>query len=492
MISQLLQPWLITESGFQVVIGIATRRDYFAAAVDRALAARSGKPLDNARSVTLRDGIATIPVNGTLFRHADAMNEISGGVSYQTLRLDVQRTLDAYQRGEVKGAILSIDSPGGEATGCKEFCDALAVAARAMPIVAYVGGYGASAAYWIASACSEIVCSDTAVLGSVGAIVAVLDDRKAQEMSGEQVIEFVSSVSPNKRPDPQTDAGRAEYQARADILGRKFVETVALNRGITPEAVIECYGAGGVKVGEYAVAAGLADRIGTYESLHAEMASRPNSTRTGAQMNTTKMAAALGLDAAATDEQIEQRVAGLVAFERAALAATGEASADEARGAITAAMESHRTAPDLRARVAKMEADGIRVALRVALDPLALGQIRTGVLDMVGAADEAKGAAMTAALAALPEKFPEGVKERDAVLDAVCSVDIGAGALRAVQSYAKHAPRASVPHKEPEHDPAADAAHDATLDAEAKRIEDVGNATRAHFNKSTTRGTAAK
>jgi ClpP class serine protease len=492
MIAQLLQPWLITESGFQVVLGIATRREYFSAAVDRALAAREGKPLANARSVTVRDGVATIPVEGTLFRHADMMNEISGGVSYATLRLDVQRAVDAYQRGEIKGAIVSIDSPGGEANGCKEFCDALVEAAKVMPIVAYVGGLGCSAAYWIASACNEIVCSDTAILGSIGTVLGVLDNRKAQEQSGELVVEFVSSVSPNKRPDPQTDAGRAEYQARVDVLGRKFVEAVAANRGITAEAVLERYGQGGVKVGEYAVAAGLADRIGTYESLLAELASRPTPIRTGAQMNTTKMAAALGLDAAATEDQIAERVTALASFERQALGATGAKDTAEAHGVIVAAMESHRASPALRERVAQLEANEIRRELRAALEPVALGQIRTAVVDMVSAADEGKGAAIKAALAALPEKFEAGVSERDAVLAAVCSVDIGAGALRAVQSYAKHAPRASVPHREPERDPKAEAAHDAAIDESVKRIEAVGNSTRDHFRKSTNRGAAAK
>lgn len=526
MISQLLQPWLITENGFQLVLGVATRREYFAAAVERALAARQGQRLDNSRSVTERDGIATIPVEGVLFRHAGAMEEISGGVSYSTLRVDLQRTVDAYQRGEIKAAIVLIDSPGGEAAGCKEFCDALRAAALVMPIVAYVGGYGCSAAYWIASACTEIVCADTATLGSIGTVLAVLDDRGAQEKSGEKIVEFVSSVSPNKRPDVLTDSGRAEYQTRVDVLGRKFVEAVAANRGITPEAVIERYGQGGVRVGDFAVAAGLADRIGTYEGLHAELVARPwtitaaapaaptPTGRAAARANPPRspvMAAADPTPPAAPaaapppadsaepmalctgcekpilegDPAYCATCAGKSAEAAANASAvarmmelTGAANADAALGTLAAAMESHRAAPGILARLAAADADGNRRQLRATLEAglsskrLTLGLIRTTVVEQLAALDDKLGDKVKAELAAVPGRIAAGAKESEAVLDAVCSVDPGAPGLRIVAAYAKNAtPAFTAAHEEPVIDPDKGEQFDAKLDDEtSKRI----------------------
>jgi hypothetical protein len=66
------------------------------------------------------------------------------------------------------------------------------------PIIAYVGGTGASAAYWLASAADKVVISPTAVLGSIGVQVAY---REAAAKAGEKTYRFVSSQSPNKNPE---------------------------------------------------------------------------------------------------------------------------------------------------------------------------------------------------------------------------------------------------------------------------------------------------
>jgi hypothetical protein len=53
-----------------------------------------------------------------------------------------------------------------------------------------------------------------------------------------------------------------------------FVASVATYRGVSEDTVLEQYGQGGVMVGQRATDAGLADRLGSYESLLAEMSER--------------------------------------------------------------------------------------------------------------------------------------------------------------------------------------------------------------------------
>jgi ClpP class serine protease len=167
----------------------------------------------------------------------------------------------------VKGIILAIDSPGGEVNGTSEFAQMVYDARGKKPIVAYVSDLGCSAAYWIASAADEIVVADTARVGSIGVISAVPDPNAASARE----IQFVSSQSPMKRPDPTTKDGKAEIQRTVDALGEIFVGTVARNRGVSADTVLSDFGRGGVYVGQAAVDAGLADGVGSYESVLADM-----------------------------------------------------------------------------------------------------------------------------------------------------------------------------------------------------------------------------
>jgi ClpP class serine protease len=129
------------------------------------------------------------------------------------------------------------------------------------PIVAYVRDLGASAAYWLASAADEVAVASTALVGSIGVIGTVADPTKQSSRS----IEFVSSQSPHKRPDPTTQAGGARIQARVDDLAAIFIADVARYRGVTPETVAADFGQGDVLIGQAAVDAGLADRVGSFE-----------------------------------------------------------------------------------------------------------------------------------------------------------------------------------------------------------------------------------
>lgn len=223
-----------------------------------ALAARAGRPLDGTRDVLLRDGVAIVPIIGPIVRRADFFSAVSGGTSTATIAQDLNRALDDPA---VDAILLELDSPGGEATGINELARMLFEARGRKPVTAYVEGLGASAAYWIASAADEIVASATAGLGSIGAVMAVYDPQKLQSKQ----IEFVSSQSPKKRMDPTTETGKASYQRIVDDLAEVFIGAVATHRGVSEDKVLSDFGQGSILIGRHAVAAGLADRLGSFE-----------------------------------------------------------------------------------------------------------------------------------------------------------------------------------------------------------------------------------
>ena len=249
-------PWAIEPDMLDTIRAIALREGEGV----EALQAREGRPLTNARTVTMRDGVAVVPITGPIFRYANLFTQISGATSLDVLAKDFASALG---NPEVRAIVLEINSPGGQATGISEF--AAQVRAAAKPVVAYVDGMAASAAYWIAAAAPQIVMSKSAMAGNIGAVLG-LDTRKDPNKT-----EIVSSQSPNKRPDVGTDAGRAQLQGMVDALAQVFIDDVAAFRGKTSAAVVEDFGAGDIFIAGKAVAAGMADRIGTLEEVIASL-----------------------------------------------------------------------------------------------------------------------------------------------------------------------------------------------------------------------------
>jgi signal peptide peptidase SppA len=255
-------PWAITEDALATLLRVAARKDLDPAAV----AAQLGRPLVNTQTVEERAGVAILPVTGPIFRYANLFTEVSGATSLEILARDFRAALDNPQ---IDSILLNIDSPGGQANGVAEFAAMIHAARDVKPIVAYVGGIGASAAYWIACACGEIVAAPTAILGSIGVVAAVPDPHADGE-----TITFVSSQSPHKRPDPTTKGGKAEIQRTIDALASEFVDAVAQYRGVTAETVVEHFGSGGVNLGRQAVPLGMADTLGSYEATVARLVAR--------------------------------------------------------------------------------------------------------------------------------------------------------------------------------------------------------------------------
>ena len=247
-----MYPWAIQESELNKIIAIASRLNDV-----EALRATNGTLLNNTRKTEIRNGVAIIPVVGSIFRYANMFTEVSGATSTQVLSTDFN---EALKNKDVKGILLDIDSGGGQANGISELSSMIFNARGVKPIKACIGGSGASAAYWIGSSADEVVINDTGVAGSIGAMLSFDDNSAKKEKDGIVEMKYISSVSPLKNSN-------SELQALVDSLGEIFVENVARNRGVTVEHVKENFGKGGLFVGKDAVSAGLADMVGTFEEV---------------------------------------------------------------------------------------------------------------------------------------------------------------------------------------------------------------------------------
>ena len=258
-------PWAISTEALDQIINISNRaNDHPEELVNRLemLAAKTGDKIAETHYATVRGSVAVLNVVGPIFRYANLMTDMSGALSLEILSKDFAR---AEADETIEQIVMVYDSPGGQVTGISEFADMIRGARK--PVIAYVDGMAASAAYWLASAASKVYVSKTAELGSIGAVYGI-DTRER-----EGVVKIISSQSPLKQASPNTEAGREELQARVNTLAQIFIEGVAENRKVPVAKVLEDFGRGGIRIGEEAVKLGMADAVSTFEAVIAGITS---------------------------------------------------------------------------------------------------------------------------------------------------------------------------------------------------------------------------
>ena len=347
-------PWAIEPDALKIIHQILTRSNDLPSAISEQL----GAPLANTRRVEMRGSIAVIPITGPIIPRADLFLEISGAVSLSSLALDLRQAID---NPDVSASVLEIDSPGGVAFGVDEFARMVREGDAEKPIHAFVSGMAASAAYWIASAARSIVAEKVSLLGSIGVVLAV-HKQVEPNSRGEMEFEIVSSSAPKKRPDPESEEGRATLLKLVDDFEVEFISAVAKYRGVAEETVRSDFGQGGVEISRNAVTLGMADRIATFEGFLAELADGENEENASASAGSHVLASE-------DDMKIEDLTAEALAADRPDLVTAIQAAAVEKqpsaesiataeRDRVVGVLEAGKASPGSDALVAEMVDDG--------------------------------------------------------------------------------------------------------------------------------------
>ncbi|MFN3746694.1 MAG: S49 family peptidase [Hyphomicrobiaceae bacterium] len=164
----------------------------------------------------------------------------------------------------VTSIVVVFNSPGGLVTGTPEAADALFAAREAKKVTAVVDTMAASAAYWIASQASEIVCLPSGLgVGSIGVRMMHLDCSRALQAGGitpTLIYEGKYKVEGNMF-EPLGEEARARYQLECAMLYGDFLEAVARGRGVPVAKVREEFGQGRLLMPAEARKAGMLDRL---------------------------------------------------------------------------------------------------------------------------------------------------------------------------------------------------------------------------------------
>ncbi|HED3852417.1 S49 family peptidase [Enterobacter soli] len=210
------------------------------------------------RSYQVTNGIAVLPVSGTLVSKTRALQPYSGMTGYNGI---IARLQQAMSDPSVDGIMLDMDTPGGMVSGAFDCADIIARMRDIKPVWALANDMNCSAGQLIASAASRRLVTQTARTGSIGVMMAHSNYGAALKTNGVEVTLIYSGdhkVDGNPYEKLPKDV-RADFQTRIDATRLMFAEKVSAYTGMSVQAVLDTEAA--VFSGQESVDSGLADEL---------------------------------------------------------------------------------------------------------------------------------------------------------------------------------------------------------------------------------------
>ncbi len=252
-------PLLIARPKLEVILGVVARK-----MAGDTLATPPPANVDGGMTGGLQilEGIAILPVLGTLVRRSSYLGAASGLTSYHDIEAMAEQ---AFTDPQVRAVLLEIDSSGGEAGGVFDLAQRLRQLAQSSgkPLWAIADEAALSAAYAIACAADRLWLTRTAEVGSIGVVAIHVDESVADAKAGlNYTFLHAGAHKVDGHPHAPLPAPvAADIQADIEQLHEQFISLVAGFRRLTPEAIRDTEAR--VYRGEAAIQAGLADQIGT-------------------------------------------------------------------------------------------------------------------------------------------------------------------------------------------------------------------------------------
>lgn len=227
-------PYLITPDAFNVVASYLNSRNSFKLDVMNPSSA-TGSEDEELPEITPQLGI--IEIHGTLTNKP--MMSMCGevGTSYLGILNQMQMIADAG----CKLVMLDIDSCGGDAFNCFQTATELRSIAdkNGIEIIAYVQSIAASAAYALACIADEIISHPMGMSGSIGVLVALMNDSKQLENEG--LARTFITAGANKIPFDASgefkDSFLSKLQTDVDDLYEQFCSHVSFYTGLSVDDI---------------------------------------------------------------------------------------------------------------------------------------------------------------------------------------------------------------------------------------------------------------
>ena len=173
---------------------------------------------------------------------------------------------EVKENDNVKGVVLSINSPGGTTVGGEAIFNAVRELAETKPTATSVGTLAASAGYMIATASDHIVARHSSIIGSIGVIIQYPQASQLLDKIGVQMNEVKSSpIKAEPSPFKETPlAARVMLQELIDDSYKWFQGLVKDRRSLSDQE-LSVVADGSVFSGKRAMSLKLIDAIGGEE-----------------------------------------------------------------------------------------------------------------------------------------------------------------------------------------------------------------------------------
>lgn len=214
---------------------------------------------------------AIVTIDGSLVNRGAWIGASSGMTSYEGIGAQLD---DIANDQEIKNVLIDMNSPGGEATGMFMVASKVRQLSKKKRVVAVVNDMAASAGFGIVSGADEIVVSPTSVVGSIGVVMMHLDRSGEMQMKGIRptFIHAGAHKVDGNSFGPLSDEVRAALQRDVNTFYDRFLETVEAGRGKSRLSANKARATEArTFIGQQAIDAGLADRIGSFEQVLAEL-----------------------------------------------------------------------------------------------------------------------------------------------------------------------------------------------------------------------------
>jgi signal peptide peptidase SppA len=205
-----------------------------------------------------------IPIYGVIMPRANLMTEYSGGATVAGIRTAFREALADESVGSI---LFDVDSPGGYTDGIEELASEIREARGRKPMLAIANYSMASAALYLGAQADEVSASPSAQVGWIGTVMVHQEASRALEEEG--ITTTIFRNPPGKfggnQYEPLSEKARDDLQGVIDELSSQFHSAVATARGVPVGKVRSDFGQGGGMSAAKAKAAGLIDRVETFD-----------------------------------------------------------------------------------------------------------------------------------------------------------------------------------------------------------------------------------
>lgn len=213
---------------------------------------------DTRKPFVYQDGIAVIPIHGTLINRFNSSWGFVTGYNY------IRRMMNAaLDDDDVELIAYDVDSPGGEAAGCFELAREIMASRRVKPSIAIVDSVAASGGMALAGSATRMVAIPSARVGSIGVYRMHISVEKALADAGIKIT-FATAGDHKVDGNPYQDLPQRvldEWRAEAGKTWDDFIALVAEARDMS-EADVRATQARVYRADE-ALAKGLINAVNT-------------------------------------------------------------------------------------------------------------------------------------------------------------------------------------------------------------------------------------